>query len=69
MNTWFIPATKLINDGLTYLAPGWENYIVVAIALLLAFVMKRKMNSGKIMFIILSILVFASLRYFGMGVA
>ena len=56
-----------INAVLSSLAPEGEVYIVGLAALLISYSIKHKYNWGKAGFVLMAVIVFTSLRYFGVG--
>ena len=61
------PVVAWINIFLTKLVPNGEIYLVGLASIIIGYALKSKNNWNNFMFIIASIIVFTSLRYFGIG--
>ena len=61
------PVAKYINGILTNLAPNGELYLVGLFSFIMAYAMKSKNNWSNFMMIIMTVVIYTSLRYFQIG--
>lgn len=61
------PLVKYVNKILSTLVPNGEVYLVVLVAILIAYALKSKYGWNKVGFFIMVIVLYSSLRYFGFG--
>lgn len=61
------PVISSINGTITRIVPGMEFYLVIAISFFLAYLVKQKHNWNNLAFVSAGIIIFAGLRYLGVG--
>ena len=61
------PIVDYINSFLTALVPGMETGLLFILSFAAAYAIKNRNNWGKVGLISMGILIFTSMRYFGVG--
>lgn len=61
------PIVDYINGVLAKLVPNGEVYLVAFISIIIAYTIKSKNNWSRFSFIVMSAMIFAALRFFGVG--
>ena len=54
-----------INKLITYFVPGYEVYFIWLISFLMAFLIKRRFKINWIVTVIVTIVIFSAMRYWG----
>lgn len=67
LNSLVKPMIDQVNGFMAWLVPGYEMPFLIVITLVIAFIVKRRYKMGKIFFIILTLLIYTSAKYFGVN--